>query len=61
AWAEKAAICLVSGISVRHNSHSSELFAVLEKLARQARSYRITTWRYNRDGRIDLAKVNLLR
>ena len=40
AWAEKAAICLVSGISARHKSRRSELFAVVEKLARQARSYR---------------------
>ena len=40
AWAEKAAICLVSRISARHKSHRSELFVVVEKLARQARSYR---------------------
>ena len=32
-----------------------------QTLARQARSYIITTWRYNRDGQIDLAKVNSLR
>ena len=44
AWAEKAAICLVSRISARHkprrNELARELFAVVEKLARQARSYR---------------------
>ncbi len=44
AWAEKAAICLVSRISARHKPCRSELarelFAVVEKLARQARSYR---------------------
>ena len=44
AWAERAAICLVSRIYARHKSRRSELarelFAVVEKLARQARSYR---------------------
>ena len=45
AWAEKAAICLVSRISARHKPRRSELVSralcgLVEKLARQDRSYR---------------------